>query len=268
MRRWVLGAAAAASAAVTVGTQAAAQDRRETAPAAAPTPAPLCDDIKGTTLSIELVPIAPKDGSKPFLIAKTETTWDLYDVFVFGFDRDPGTGDAKPEDAADAVTRPTKPYILTDRGYGHAGYPAISMSFLGAKHFAEWLSAKTGRRYRLPTVAEWKAACERSGISAAAVDDFAWHAGNSEQSTHPVGAKKPDASGVHDLWGNVGEWCVGEDGRGVVLGGTFRDGADALGCAAQRVYSPDWNASDPQFPKSRWWLADADFVGFRLVCEP
>lgn len=241
----------------------AAPDDRQAPKESAP-PARIRDEIKGTTLSIELVRIEPADGSKPFYIATTETTWDLYDVFVFGFDRDAGASSAE----ADAVTRPTKPYILTDRGYGHAGYPAISMSFLGAKGFAEWLSAKTGRRYRVPTVAEWKAACATSAIPADRVDEFAWHAGNSESKTQAVATRKADAAGLFDLWGNVGEWCVTDEGRGVVLGGTFRDAADAIGCAASRAFSPDWNASDPQYPKSRWWLADADFVGFRLVCDP
>jgi hypothetical protein len=53
----------------------------------------------------------------------------------------------------------------------------------------------------------------------------------------------------------------------VLRGGSFLDPAGEVGCAPRKFPSPAWNASDPQFPKSRWWLADAPFAGFRVVCE-
>lgn len=225
---------------------------------------PFRDEIAGTTLAVEMVPVVPKDGSKPFYIAKFETSWDLYDTFVFGFDKQAGKSTAE----SDAVTRPTKPYIATDRGYGHAGFPAISMSFIGAKRYAEWLSVKTGRKYRLPTVKEWQAACELAAVPVGEIGDYAWYADNSGTKTHEIGKKKADALGLFDLWGNVGEWCVNEESKGVVMGPTFRDGTTALACTTLKPYTPDWNTSDPQFPKSKWWLADADFVGFRVICDP
>jgi formylglycine-generating enzyme required for sulfatase activity len=237
-------------------------------PPAAGSPQPVRDEIKGTALAIELVPVTPADGSPPFLLTRTEITWDIYDTLIFGFDRE--AGQSTPE--ADAVTRPTKPYVATDRGFGHAGFPAISVSFRGAQACAEWLTAKTGKKYRVPTLKEWKAACAAARIPVDAVGDHAVFAGNSvvdgEMRTRAVGSRKPDALGCFDLWGNAAEWCVGDDGKPVLLGGSYRDPPEKVGCDASLASTPDWNASDPQYPKSIWWLTDAPFAGFRLVREP
>ena len=56
-----------------------------------------------------------------------------------------------------------------------------------------------------------------------------------------------------------------ENGEGVIRGGSWRD--DAVGPAARAVYSPLWQERDPQFPKSRWWLSDGPFIGFRIIRE-
>jgi len=228
--------------------------------------------IPGTALAIELVRVpASKDGSSPaMLVSMTEIPWEVYDCFVYGLDEGKpspaspqGTGAAQ----TDAVTRPTKPYISVDRGFGHAGWPAISMSFKGAKAFCDWLSEKTGRTFRIPTVAEWTRLCAAAQDGAVPLNDRAWTSENSGGTTHKVGSSKSDALGLHDLCGNVAEWCIAEDGTGVVLGGSFRDGADKVGCAAIQRDTPNWNRSDPQFPKSVWWLADAPHVGMRIVCD-
>ncbi len=227
------------------------------------------ETIPGTAVTFQMKPVGPgrlppgRDGIrvKGFWIAKTEVTWDAYDVFVFGLDQ------PRPAGAADAVTRPSKPYISMDRGFGHAGYPVISVSAHGARMFCEWLSLKTGRRYRLPTETEWRYVCERGGIDPAAIDDHAWHRGNAGHTTHPVASNRADRRGIFDMHGNASEWCTGTDGKPVSLGGSYRDGPESVGCAARQPPSKAWNASDPQLPKSVWWLADAGFVGFRVVCE-
>jgi hypothetical protein len=234
--------------------------------------------IPGTALTIELLRVAAAvDGSSPpLLVGVTEIPWEVYDCFVYGFDEQAAAPEGRsgaPADTAppptqpDAVTRPTKPYISVDRGFGHAGWPAISMSFKGARAFCDWLAAKTGRPFRLPTVAEWTQLCALAESSEVPLRERAWIDANSGGTTRKVGSAKADAIGLHDLCGNVAEWCVAEDGKGVVLGGSYRDAAGAVGCGAMQRDTPNWNRSDPQFPKSVWWLADAPHVGMRVVCD-
>ena len=237
---------------------------------------PLNQEIPDTTVSFEMVPvpagtvtIETENGPQevevgPFWISPTELTWDLYDVFQFRLDR---TRSAEGSDA-DAVTRPSKPYLPPDRGYGHDGYPAISISYKGADSFCKWLSLKTGRNYRLPTEAEWQYVCRLGKVDENAIDEFAWHKGNTDYTTKPVAALKPDARGIYDMYGNVAEWCTDIEGNPVTYGGSFQDTADNLGWAARVPPSERWNDSDPQIPKGTWWLADCGFVGFRIVCVP
>jgi formylglycine-generating enzyme required for sulfatase activity len=206
---------------------------------------------------------------KPFFIASTETTWDLYDLFVF---RLADEGAPAPDKGEDAVTRPSKPYIPPDRGFGHAGYPAISMTYKGAEEFCAWLSARTGRAYRLPTEQEWEHACRAGAIGSfsfpdSRITEYAWFAENAGNKTHPVAARHPNPWGLYDVHGNVAEWAVGSDGKPVTCGGSYLDPADRITAASRAAQAPSWNESDPQFPKSRWWLADCTFVGFRVVCD-
>jgi formylglycine-generating enzyme len=67
----------------------------------------------------------------------------------------------------------------------------------------------TSSGYRLPTEAEWQYACT-AGTPAyryGPLEDIAWYAGNSDGVAHPVGLKTPNAWGLHDMLGNVWEWC-------------------------------------------------------------
>ena len=278
----------------------AAQAQATEVPAAAPNvidrkPAPsnalaeFSERVPGTTASLAMKPVPAgsievddpaSPGAKKTVavaahwIASTEITWDMYDAFVFAMDRT-----ETEKDPPDAWTRPSKPYILMDRGYGHAGYPAISIGVNGATEFCRWLSAKTGKTYRLPTEAEWEYDC-RAGSKAAysfgddpaLLGDFAWFGGNSEvemnRKTHPIAEKKPNAWGLFDMHGNAAEWTLGADGKGVLRGGSFRDPAAKLTATARRPDEKAFNATDPQVPKSKWWLADGGFIGFRVVCDP
>jgi formylglycine-generating enzyme required for sulfatase activity len=232
------------------------------------------ETIPGTLVTFEMVPVpagtAEVDGKPtavpPFYIGRTEVTWDMYDVFALGLDA------PKAPAGADASARPSQPYGAPDYGWGHAGYPAISVTRAAAEAFAEWLSKKTGKKYRLPTEAEWlhaaRLAAGGEALTQATRDGLAWHRGNAAAKAHPIGAKAPDALGLVDLFGNAAEWVTTADGSLVTRGGSFRDAPERVGPAARAVQDDMWTLRDPQFPKSRWWLSDGPFVGFRLVREP
>jgi formylglycine-generating enzyme required for sulfatase activity len=210
---------------------------------------------------------SPAD-SRTLWFSAHEVTWDAFDAFLYRLDKP----DPSVTDEFDALVQPSAAFVLADRGYGHAGYPAISVNHTAATSFCEWLSAKTGRVYRLPTQAEWEAAClagDGSWIDSSrkGFKDTAWVHQTADRKTHPVGSLQPNPFGLYDMLGNTAEWCVDEDGTAVLRGGSFRDKAQEVDASHVQEPEPAWNATDPQIPKSRWWLADADFAGFRIVCE-
>jgi formylglycine-generating enzyme required for sulfatase activity len=221
------------------------------------------ETIPGTLVTFEMVLIP---GDEPLYIGRTEVTWDMYDVYALGLDASSKTG------GVDAVARPSQPYGAPDYGWGHAGFPVMSVTRSAAEAFCEWLSKKTGKTYRLPSDAEWtRAAAAARGANDLSVDRrdaLAWHKGNSSARTHPVGKRSADALGLFDLFGNTAEWVTTPDGTLMTRGGSFRDPADAVGPDAKAVQDESWNERDPQLPKSRWWLSDGPFVGFRIVSKP
>lgn len=247
---------------------------------------PFTQAIPGTTVEFSMAPIPggvlrrpdPEDPTRtivveiaPFYMATTEMTWDVYDIFVFALDQPDPTSPAD----ADVVTRPSKPYVPPDRGFGHTGYPAISMTYHAADRFCVWLSVATGLRYRLPTEDEWEYACLSGaegpyffGENRDLLPEHAWFELNADWTTHPVGTRDPNAWGLFDMHGNAAEWAVGRDGRPLVCGGSFLDDADSVTATSRQRQTRDWQASDPQIPRSAWWLSDATHVGFRVVCEP
>lgn len=222
-------------------------------------PTPYRETIAGTLVSFEMVPVPGSATQPAFYLSRTEVTWDLYDVYALGLD-----ADAPMPAGIDAIGRPSNPYGAPDYGWGHAGHPVMSVTRHAAESFAKWLSLKTGREYRLPTEAEWQHAATLAWAGKTA-DEVAWHAGNAGMVTRAVAKRAPDALGLFDLFGNVGEWVMTPGDTRVIRGGTYRSGPATIGPAARAEQDETWNERDPQLPKSQWWLSDGPHVGFRLA---
>lgn len=225
----------------------------------------------------------------PFWMGAYEVSRDEFDVFY----KDETTSQ---NSSVDAVTRPSPQYIDFSLGMGkEGGYPVNSLSQYAALMYCRWLYNKTGIFYRLPTEAEWEYACRAGtnttwyfGNDTKELDQYAWYNNNSNNKFQKAGQKLPNAWGLYDMLGNVSEWTLDHyDEKAlekmadktadpftapnmsrypkVLKGGSFMDEATELRCANRIKSDPSWNRRDPQIPKSKWWLTEAGFVGFRIV---
>src|SRR5688572_14416890 len=184
---------------------------------------------------------------EPFWIGKCEVTWDEYRAFMGMYDgfkklqlvaanHDKASGNGADENwelvkshawdgkleeewGVDAVTSATPLYdpSFTYGAGDQPTQPAVTMTQFAAKQYTKWLSGILGESYRLPSEAEWEYAA-RAGTTTAysfgdapeKLTDYAWLDDNADYQTHPVGTKKPNAWGLHDMHGNVGEWTLDE----------------------------------------------------------
>jgi formylglycine-generating enzyme required for sulfatase activity len=97
--------------------------------------------------------------------------------------------------------------------------PVESVSWEDAQQFIKKLNAVSDAKFRLPSEAEWEYACRagstnlystvagREEVLPTKLVEYAWSRSNAENKTHPVGTRKPNVWGLHDLHGNVWEWC-------------------------------------------------------------
>jgi formylglycine-generating enzyme required for sulfatase activity len=219
-----------------------------------------------------------------FWIGVTEVTFGEWDSFFKNMD--------VPQTKAisvDAISRPTAQYIDLTWGMGRdAKQPTNSMSQQAALMYCKWLYDKTGVFYRLPTEAEWEYACRAgNGTDLKNLASIGYFKDNSQGKYHKVAELKPNAWGLYDMLGNLSEWTLDQYLPGayqklndqskdplippaakypkVVRGGSYVDEAKELRCANRIASDAAWNKRDPQIPKSKWWLTDGMFVGFRVV---
>jgi formylglycine-generating enzyme required for sulfatase activity len=159
--------------------------------------------------------------------------------------------------------------------------PVENVSWNDCQEFVKKLNerlAGTSAAVRLPTEAEWEYACRAGtttkysfGDNESDLGDYAWYDGNSNNKTHPVGEKKPNARGLYDMHGNVWEWCRDwYDDKGyeryqrgdltppssgasrVLRGGSWvNDDPDDFRCACRLQSHPDFRYGD--------------FFGFRVA---
>lgn len=234
----------------------------------------------------------------PFWMGRYEVTWEEYLLFQYPSDeqklREKFPTPEEVNALSDAVTHPSNPYPDMSFGMGKKkGLPAISMAQHAANKYCQWLSAKTGHFYRLPTEAEWEYACRAGtattwyfGDDQTKLKDHAWYFDNSDSKYQKVGQKLPNPWGLYDMYGNISEWVLDQydvefyqtlQAAGlatdpwnratkpyphVVRGGHWDDDASGLRSAARGKSDRAWKA---RWPHGIWHLSDAPNVGFRLV---
>jgi cytochrome c nitrite reductase small subunit len=253
----------------------------------------------------------------PFYMGEVEVVWSDYEAF-FRETRSEGRLDPnmvveRNRNAVDGVSGPTPFYGQVDQGWGFGKNPAITMSHYAAQIYCQWLSIKTGKKYRLPTEAEWEYAARGNtaspyffegnpkkftrdrfwnsifGVDTAVINSFVIYTENSGGRTQQADKVAPNPFGLKNMLGNVMEYCSDwysetaysetpgkiTDPKGpesgtehVIRGGSFSSDAKDLRVAG-RDYSrtEEWLKTDPQSPKSIWWLSDCIKIGFRVVCE-
>lgn len=156
--------------------------------------------------------------------------------------------------------------------------PVDSVSWDDAQEFIRKLNEKDpGKRYRLPSEAEWEYACRAGTLTETfwkteAPDAYCWYDTNSEKTPHAVKGRKPNPWGVYDMLGNLWEWCEdvyigsyegapsdgiarasgGEENRRVARGGSWSSNGWSVRAANRMPYPKDLRYSS---------------LGFRLVRE-
>jgi len=195
--------------------------------------------------------------ARPFAIGRFPVTFVDYDLFCSDAGRD------KPQ----------------DQGWGRDRRPVIAVSWEDAVAYCVWLSAQTGWTYRLPSEAEWEYACRAGtqtrwscGDDEQALGDHAWFKANAGGQTHPVGERRPNAWGLHDLHGTVWEW-VQDDWHDSYQGAPDDGTAWETPTGRRRVMRGGcwfFRAGDCRSAKRiRWAPAARDrWLGFRLARGP
>ncbi len=172
----------------------------------------------------------------PFFMAEVEVTWDQFWAF---YGETMSEGRTHPDviyanntrEDLDAVSGPTPPFGFPDQGWGQGSRPAITMTHYSAETFCQWLSLKTGKKYRLPTEAEWEYAARGGtetpyyfegspkdytndgfwnglfGADTTVINSHVIYANNSKNRTQEPTKMKANPFGLKNMLGNVMEYC-------------------------------------------------------------
>jgi formylglycine-generating enzyme required for sulfatase activity len=168
---------------------------------------------------------------RPFSMSRYEIRFDEWDACV----KDRGCN------GKDAI----------DQDWGRGAMPAFNVDWNDAQAYVRWLSRKSGKRYRLPTEAEWEYAA-RAGSR----ERYSW--GSEMQRGHAVcfsecgpeadqpsrvGTTTANAFGLHDLHGNLWEWV--QDCWHATYDGAPRDGSawEQAGCTQRTIRGGSWNCT-------------------------
>jgi formylglycine-generating enzyme required for sulfatase activity len=205
------------------------------------------------------VPVRTVRIQRPFAMGSYEVTFEEYDQFAKAANRQfPG-----------------------DQSWGRGRRPVINISWQDAVEYAKWLSAQTGKRYRLPTEAEWEYAARGGketaywwgkdlikGMANCSGCGSQW--GNSQ--TAPVGSFKPIPVGLYDTAGNVWEWvedCWHDNYNGAPADGSAWRESGGGNCDRRVIRGGSWYDRPSTLRSSnrgRYYpLSRYNLVGFRLV---
>jgi len=217
------------------------------------------ENVPGTTVTINMIAIKGgtfkmgSDKKEPFhkadeapvrnvtlssfFMSELQVTWEQYYTFTahtMSEGRTPPetiyANNTRPD--LDAVSGPTPPYGSPDQGWGSGSLPAITMTHYAAETFCQWLSLTTGKKYRLPTEAEWEYAA-RGGTETPyffegnpkdfsdqgfmrkffaakteVISDYVIYRKNSNNRTQDPEKVKPNPFGLKNMYGNVWEYCA------------------------------------------------------------
>jgi formylglycine-generating enzyme len=197
-----------------------------------------------------------------FFLAATQVTNSQYEKFL-------------------SATGTTPPPFWNDPNFNHPEQPVAGVSWHEATRYCEWLSAQTGRAYRLPTEAEW----ERAARGGEEQKQFPWgddspqslpdYATRWQSGPEPVALYAPNAFGLYDICDNLHEWCSdwydpnyyaaspdrnprgpercpGPGKRKASRGGSWRHHIKVARCSARSSIPPEFQYAD---------------YGFRVACD-
>jgi len=170
-----------------------------------------------------------------FWMGEIEITWDEYLLFMKETGKEGRSEDQYAMLAEgvqiDGISGPTPPYGNPGQGWGKGKLPAITMTHYAATVYCEWLSEKTGKKYRLPTEAEWEYAARANskgayffdgkpsdyseetfwnsifGADTSIINSYVIYKANSGFRTQLSNKVKPNPFGLKNMLGNVKEFC-------------------------------------------------------------